>query len=644
VPVEGMRLGDGLVGATSCENMVLVVSPNASFVPEIRQGRVSVYLCKNCRYGTLDPLQWPQVYTARYPYFAAISMPVPPPHPHAPMWIPPQPSDFAPIRGAVIPTLGFLRPAFVEVLSLLVTKMSDRVQGYLSTVLERSADLLWHDLAMRQALERLRTMPASFFDQAFQVSELQRHWILADAYLRFHSPATDPARSGHVEATVGAWTCDPSVVQKLCSAGFPVWFVRPVTKVVGARIRRVVPCRRATNLCQEPLNDSGPIYKGLAGDQHLAVMLNSGHTYLDISLNAVVSPDYRIPASQADQAMGPIRGTGVLTSLHIHRSRPCEYCLPDHPSSHDLEQVIVDNPGPSQVHASYRRGRDKFEELDHPWMPKALRGWRRAMDALDRSGPPKEQVLRGYWIPEPALIVGPRDPRRVERYLMNWLRIRPIWLYLLRIPNAGTFRVAPQSWRSFLNNSSEDPKEHSDTRSSQCAQVITKLLKDFFPNSSYDLAPQAPVLWHQYNLTHVSDDLAPLILWEMFELGFRYELLAVDQYLRPRRTRQQEAAREDDLSRIFPSHTIHALSFLPTEQSGGLFAPMHQRRVQSLNAFREILLYWPGCPPDITNAKPLLGLETPEEIESVEFALATFYVTNFFNLFARAPLLPHLLP
>ena len=126
-----------------CDNTVLVVSPNAPFVPEITQGCVSVYLCKNFRYGTLDPLQWPQVYTVRYPYFAAISTPRPPSHPYAALWIPPQPSDFVPLRGLLVPGLGFLRRDFIDPLAVLVGQMSDRVGGCLSSsTVEQCADLL----------------------------------------------------------------------------------------------------------------------------------------------------------------------------------------------------------------------------------------------------------------------------------------------------------------------------------------------------------------------------------------------------------------------------------------------------------------------------------------------------------------------
>ncbi|KAI0710505.1 hypothetical protein C8Q76DRAFT_595563, partial [Earliella scabrosa] len=542
------------------------------------------------------------------------------------MWIPPLPSDFVPLCGALVQGLGLLRREFVQALASLTVEMSARVRLHLSSSSDQSAELRWHELAMRQALERLQSMPATFLDQRLQVAELQRHWILADAYLRFHSrcaavlPMSSPPP--HTEATIGAWTCDPGVVHKLWFAGLPVWFVRPVSKIIDPKIRQVVSFRQPTGLCQEPLDNGEHLFRGLAGERHLAVMLNSGHTYRDISLNAVVCPDYRITASVSDQATGPIRGVGTLSSSHHEHGR---------------------SQASSSVHASYRRGRDKFAEVDHAWMPKALAGWRRAIDNLDRSGPPKPQVLRGYWIPEPALILGPQDPRRVERYIMNWLRIRQVWLYLLRIPNSTVFQVSPQNWRSFLNTL-DDAKGPADTRSSQRAQVIRNLLSDSFPGHVFDTTTQAPIQWHHYNLTRVDNDIAPLVLWEMFELGFRYELLAVDQYLRPRRSRREEAIREDDLSQIFPSHTIRTLSFLPTEQSIGLFAPLPQRRVPALNAFRGILSYWPGCPPEIANAKPLLGSEAPEVIEAMEFTLASFYVTNFFDLFTRAPLLPHLLP
>ena len=46
--------------------------PNATSVPEIVEGIVTVYLRDNGTFGKHDPIQWPQLYVARYPYLAAI--------------------------------------------------------------------------------------------------------------------------------------------------------------------------------------------------------------------------------------------------------------------------------------------------------------------------------------------------------------------------------------------------------------------------------------------------------------------------------------------------------------------------------------------------------------------------------------------
>ena len=75
------------------------------------------------------------------------------------------------------------------------------------------------------------------------------------------------------------------------------------------------------------------------------------------------------------------------------------------------------------AHPSQVRGRDKFLDIVHPWMPMSLSGWERAMRAVDRSDRVKSAPeIWGYWIPEPALLVGPRDAPRLQRYVLNWLR------------------------------------------------------------------------------------------------------------------------------------------------------------------------------------------------------------------------------
>lgn len=250
----------------------------------------------------------------------------------------------------------------------------------------------------------------------------------------------------------------------------------------------------------------------------------------------------------------------------------------------------------------------------------------------------------GYWIPDPALLLGPKDELRQRRYLTNWVRARPVWLYLLHVPDSGACKVSPQFWRSFLNGVPDDPM--SITRNGKRLLETKNIFSGVFCDEQFDTQNVAPVSWHGRTFQNVPDDLASAILWEAFELGFRYELLALDRYLRPMesRGRQDETRREDTLGRMFPGGWLRAVHSLPSSESHGLFVSLPHRRVSALNTFREILMRWPGCPDKITSTLPLRPADTPGRIEEFEFNLATYYVDMFFFSSGRAPLVPHMYP
>ena len=258
--------------------------------------------------------------------------------------------------------------------------------------------------------------------------------------------------------------------------------------------------------------------------------------------------------------------------------------------------------------------------------------------------PPSHDIW-GYWFPEPALLVGPKDEARQLRYLTNWVRLRPVWLYLLRVPDSQPTRIGAQLWRDFLNGVPE-ASSSTTTRAGKRMGEIKRILGNAFSDGQFNLETLAPVEWHGTCIENVGGDLAPAVLWELFELGFRYELLALDRYLRPSesRSRPEEARREDLLAKVFPGNWLRAVNTLPSVDSPGLFAELPQRRVGALNALRDVLLRWPGCPSTITSAAPLQNNDSADTIVSVERELSWFYVNTFFFCSARAPLIPHLYP
>ena len=142
----------------------------------------------------------------------------------------------------------------------------------------------------------------------------------------------------------------------------------------------------------------------------------------------------------------------------------------------------------------------------------------------------------------------------------------------------------------------------------------------------------------------MDDHLSRLIVWETFELGFQYELWALDRYMRILESPAEEAKRELRLGKVFPSGSLWAVPELPSEDSWGLFAPVPNHRVNALNALRDVLKLWPRCPPPIKNATSLQVGDSVQAIEKLETWMALFYTQTFFNTTGRAPIVPHCYP
>lgn len=274
-------------------------------------------------------------------------------------------------------------------------------------------------------------------------------------------------------------------------------------------------------------------------------------------------------------------------------------------------------------------------------MPPPSVSWARALRTVDRSD--KARPGRwGYWIPEPALLLGPKDPARLQTYVMNWLRARPIWLYVLQLPGSMAKKQRPQVWRDFLNGVREDPK--FTTKCGKRAYEIKQVFARVFSEHGLEPATSGEAEWHGHHVNEVDDRMGPLVIWETFELGFRHELSALDHALRCADTPAQEADRLMQLGRVFPSEGLYTVHGLPAPDTPSLVAPLPHHRLSALNALREILVRWPLCPSNIKDGGPLLSTASVEAIECLEFQMACFYTQSFFDVAGRAPLVPHCYP
>ncbi|KAI0716591.1 hypothetical protein C8Q76DRAFT_794875 [Earliella scabrosa] len=598
----------------SADGTFLVTSPNADYVPHINPGRVSVTLFRDGFYGRNDPILWPQVHSARYAFLAAVPKEVHPPHPHSLLWKRPAGQDFCPLAGLPARHFGLLSPTVVEPLVSLGHSMSSDVRAFLRShaAAEDTVVLQAHECAMRQASARLRLMPATFADQLVQVAQFQRHWLICAAVMQFrrcylNMPAQDTIpelRPAQLDL-LGAWTTDPSVVQSFMSVGLPVWFVRQRPLIAPSiQVDQYVPFLHPAETSLQGHALGTPLYEGLLS---------------------------RLPSSASSDGSCQRSTTPVTRRQTPERHRWARTFKPVHLRA------------PPPPHPSQLRGRDKFADFEHPWMPPPIPSWSQALLSVDRSQPagPAEQRW-AYWVPEPALVLGSHDRHRQRRYVTNWVRACPVWLYVLRHPHADSLRVSSQTWRLFLNGIPDDPS--SLTKNGQRYMEIKQVFGAVLAEEDFNCADCGPVKWHQYTFTECPDQLCSLVIWELHELAFRNEFWALDRHFRRLHNPLDQALREDFLGAVFPHHGIRQLAYLPRSDEFGLFSPLPQRRVNSLNAFREVLRDWPDFPEDLDGAPLLRGSDSSDIIEQYEYGLASFYTQAFFAAAGRAPIVPHLLP
>ena len=339
-PATQLTFCDGQVGALCSDASLLVTTPNADYIPEITDGFVTVQLRADCLYAHTDPLLWPQIHTEKYPYLAAVPKTRTPPQAHWVMWSMPTLANFLPLTGTPVKGFGNLSPSFLSPLQSEVAEMSTRVRAHLLShpPSAQREQLRWHELAMRQALSRLRHLPATFDDQRLQVKELQRHWIMAHAFLEYHqrmrAVAVDDLPPQYDPMAVGAWSSNPAVVQRLHLAGLPVWFVRSPQKVDTTDVRILREVQPSLPQCSvTPFRGLSPAYRGLAGERHLDIMFQGAATYHDLGENQTVRasavelfcapvPERKVAISST--ATSPSTGTrasGAVRTHAVHASR-----------------------------------------------------------------------------------------------------------------------------------------------------------------------------------------------------------------------------------------------------------------------------------------------------------------------------------
>lgn len=220
----------------------VVKALNSSFVRKPLLGAVTVTVRADGRFGTEDPLNWPQPYCPTKPHLGMIPCKPEPGHPVGMLWETPQPGDFVAINddpqgahfGRLTPHLMSQVEAAALRLSQLVLEFCDNSGADRNITVE----LRRLENEFKSTLE-LFFVPFSYRDLVLQWAHLHRTWAECWAFLRYqqgrlaaasrsiNDTERAPVPEGFGNGVMGAFTTDPRVAQQLYMAGVLVWFLQP---------------------------------------------------------------------------------------------------------------------------------------------------------------------------------------------------------------------------------------------------------------------------------------------------------------------------------------------------------------------------------------------------------------------------------
>jgi hypothetical protein len=296
---------------------------------------------------------------------------------------------------------------------------------------------------------------------------------------------------------------------------------------------------------------------------------------------------------------------------------------------------------------------NKFDDPDSPLLPPAIPSWHRAMTTLksraDSLGSSDVNPIdKGYIFPEPALFLSVQNKQRQDVYFTTWLKYRTAMIYRL---SSSTFTATPMPnavWRNFLSIESVDSKNPgsstSDPPSRTRAAKLREMAHDFLQNcleAEVNLAQSndAPITWNGDVVTihDLSDLQREEVLWELAELNFRFELLALDS--RATTTTCSDSVRQQLVSACFPNCDSGPL--LVADLGGanhGLASQDWEERARYLHALKRVMMSWQGELPSILKMEKVHWHAL--EVQELEDAITEFYVTSFYKHFQRPPIVP----
>ncbi|TFK58126.1 hypothetical protein BDN72DRAFT_907053, partial [Pluteus cervinus] len=515
---------------------------------------------------------------------------------------------------------------------------------------------------LRHYLHQLGHITTNITNTQFTVRGLQPVYLYLYALLDWHKVfiprlLTNAQGAGvAVSRVLGAFVTSTSIRDELYRMGIPVWLVRPFRDLPNAHVLSVADLASpSTMLTLSPSRYKAySIFQGRTFDRqvHNAIIteLRTHTSYpnpfgRDIAPTNPLAPRLLQPSTSSSSSSSQSSASSSQSSASSRSSTPS--------SSSTLVSRTSSNVSRRTPYAARK-----------PPKPQAgSKAWATALQNVNRHGlPTQHQTHNGidlcYTFPEAAGVDATTNLDRRSSMMKMWLRWRPALLYCFANSNSNTTPMAAGVWKEFLAIDFLEAGAEKRKKKNGAAPVPVQSKKSEFAKNFYQsllneggvCIPDStnsshPITWRGKSFdTLVVSDFTE-ILWEINELNFRFEFMALDSQLyNPSSPSHQDSQNHQDLvNACFPAASGSLLSVDVSKANSGMASPILLQRSQVILAIRHIMQTWDSQLPPLVavpdNDRVQVGWEK-DDLDALEMQIATFYMQSFFNIFHRATTIP----
>nr|GAT45485.1 predicted protein [Mycena chlorophos] len=615
-PERSLGTFDGRVAAHIIyQGQPCFITTNSFFVPappnhELTPGRsLSLQLRKDMRWGADDPFSWPQQFVEKYPHLACIARPPRTEHglsERGIIWWVPAPEDvvFPASHATLTHTLGKLSSSRLHSLQAAVQQITSDTSVYTKSLPLAQQLPLFAQLStqIQAVVERLACLPLPFERILLEVRSVQQLWLEMDALLRymlvFRGRMLDSSLQGEAPGHfVGAFTDNPKFAQRLHRAAIPFWLIRPLAAFDAENILKVVHLRwPAEELELEPAAGFSPI----PCSQNLVERIWAHH-YGRVSRSWYANPLLAVPSTTS-------------TSTRVSSTAP--------------NKPKATRPYPK---VAKNTGRDKFSHFDSPWMASSIPTWAQALRQVDQASPSRDGAhpINLYVCPEPALLVSTLDDHRRQLFLHHYQLLRDGLFYWMAHPTDGILGHArsPQEWRDVLQGKIV-ASGAGETKAQKRTLTIEEVLRPALEASGMKDLSGFPVPADEVRYT--TPERARELTWELAEMNFRFELMALD-------ARVSGLERVDCSSACFVGQPI---SPELSESKLGFSAGTASDRLPYFLRLAELIRDWSSADRDFLRWFEGQTIWDEKNMPKLESWVAKIYTQTFYDYFGRAAVVP----